>query len=37
MNIFENFIQHEAFTYNNKYPPWRKKQIKALIAEKNTM
>ena len=37
MNIFGNFIQHETFTCNNKYPPWRNKQIKALIAEKNTI
>ena len=35
INIFENFIPHETITCNDKDPPWMKKQIKTLIAEKN--
>ena len=37
MNIFKNFIPHETITCNDKDPPWMNKQIKTLIAEKNTL
>ena len=36
-NIFENFIPHEAITFNDKDPPWMNKQIKTIISEKNAL
>ena len=36
MNIFENFIPHEAITCNERNPPWMNKQIKTRIANKTS-
>ena len=37
MKTFENFTPHETITCNEKDPPWMNKQIKTLIAEKNSL
>ena len=34
MNIFENFIPHEAINCNEKDPLWMNKQIETRTAKK---
>ena len=35
LNIIQNFIQHEIIICDDRDPPWIKKEIKKLVAEKN--
>lgn len=35
MSIFENFIPHEAITYDEKDPSRKKKQIEIFVREKS--